>query len=146
MTRGRPRPAWLFVQSGVIPVRPGRAGPEVLLITSRKRRRWTIPKGVVEAGLTPAASAAKEAWEEAGIRGEVDPEPVGRYAYAKWGGTCRVAVFRMAVREVADRWPEAWRDRRWVPLGDAAGVVGHDGLRDLLREVAARWADGGGGG
>ena len=50
-----------------------RAGDEilVLLITSRKAARWVLPKGIVEPGMSAPASAAKEAWVEAGIAGEV---------------------------------------------------------------------------
>ncbi|WP_371514877.1 NUDIX domain-containing protein [Brevundimonas denitrificans] len=33
--------------------------------------RWIFPKGMVEDDMTPARSAAKEAWEEAGVRGDI---------------------------------------------------------------------------
>ena len=62
-------PAWMYRQSAVIPYRKRPNGLEVLLVTSRKGTRWVLPKGVVEPGMTPAASAAREALEEAGIRG-----------------------------------------------------------------------------
>ena len=58
-----------------------------LLVTSRKGTRRVLPKGVVEPDLSPAASAAKEALEEAGICGPIDHEPLGTYQYRKWGGT-----------------------------------------------------------
>ena len=56
-----------FKQSGVIPVLDNR----LVLITSRKSERWIIPKGYVEKGLSPSESAAKEAYEEAGLIGVV---------------------------------------------------------------------------
>ena len=121
-----------FRQSAVIALRKKGGQRRVLLITSRRRKRWVIPKGIVEPDLTPAASAAKEAWEEAGLRGRVSKKPLGRYRYDKWGGTCTVDVFLMKVDSMADSWPEAERSRRWVPLDEAARLVEEPGLRRLL--------------
>ncbi|NET56922.1 MAG: NUDIX hydrolase [Symploca sp. SIO2E6] len=75
-------------QSGVIPYRLREGITEVLLITSINSKRWIIPKGLVEPGMTPQDSAAKEAWEEAGVIGEVLPTLMGTYDYRKWGGIC----------------------------------------------------------
>jgi 8-oxo-dGTP pyrophosphatase MutT (NUDIX family) len=44
---------------------------EFLLVRTR-RGRWTFPKGGVEPGLTPAQSAALEAYEEAGVHGRIE--------------------------------------------------------------------------
>ena len=132
------RPAWHYRQSAVIPHRRRQGGLELLLITSRKRKRWVLPKGIVEPGLTPAASAAKEALEEAGVEGEVSAEPVGRYEYEKWGGTCRVEVFTLAVETVLGRWPEEFRERRWLSPEEAARRVEEPELRRLLLATARR--------
>ena len=56
-------PEHFFEQSAVLPYREDRKRLEFLLITSRRRKRWVIPKGVRELDMTPAASAAKEALE-----------------------------------------------------------------------------------
>ena len=37
---------------------------QVLLVTSRRTKRWIVPKGWPMEGRTPADSAAQEAWEE----------------------------------------------------------------------------------
>jgi phosphohistidine phosphatase len=63
----RNKPDYFYRQSGVIPVRKTDEGVEVLLVRSRSGRRWVIPKGIVEPCLSPAASAPKEAEEEAGV-------------------------------------------------------------------------------
>lgn len=52
---------------------------QVLLITSRKAKRWIIPKGWPMAGLSARKSALREAYEEAGIRGKVGKNPIGEY-------------------------------------------------------------------
>lgn len=132
-------PDWMYRQSAVIPYRDGPAGLEVLLITSRQRKRWILPKGVVEPGMTAAASAAKEAMEEAGIGGIVDDRPLGSYRCAKWGGICTVEVFAMRVTEQAATWPEAHlRTRQWMSAADAASRVDEADLKPLIRGLAFR--------
>ncbi len=129
------KPEWLFTQSGVVPWRYRETEPEILLITTRKRKHWTIPKGVVEFGMTAQASAAKEALEEAGIRGHVSPHPLGDYEYAKWGGICTVTVFPMRVLEVLERWEEMYdRDRRWFSVADALEHLPNSRLRLLIAD------------
>ncbi|MCA1558080.1 MAG: NUDIX hydrolase, partial [Acidobacteria bacterium] len=102
----RTRPFWFYNQSGVIPYRVRGAEVEVMLITSRRRSRWIIPKGIVDLGKTPEASALKEAYEEAGIEGEAASEELGEYEYDKWGGVCKVKVYLMHVMSVLENWPE----------------------------------------
>ena len=66
----------MLTQYGVIPVREAADGRvEVLLITSRETRRWVVPKGWPIKGLKPHASAAREAFEEAGLIGETARRP-----------------------------------------------------------------------
>lgn len=55
--------------------------PEVLLVTSRRNGRWGIPKGRIEAGETARAAAAREAMEEAGVRGRVSSDAIGSFVY-----------------------------------------------------------------
>ena len=138
-----PPPPWYYRQSGVIPYRYGAEGPEVLLITSRTRKRWILPKGVVEPGLDAVASAANEAFEEAGVKGRLAEPSVGSFAYAKWEGICTVEVFAMTVEEVLDDWPErAERTRRWLPLAEAAGLADDPEAGDLIRRLGETLAAG----
>lgn len=115
----------------------------VLLITSRDTRRWVIPKGWAEKGVAPHEQAAREAFEEAGLRGEIAAKPIGRYRYLKrlhGGGTvpCRVDVFPLAVDHRLDDWPEkGQREAAWLTLGEAATMVDEQGLVALLLELAA---------
>jgi len=128
------RPSFLFRQSGVVPFRRQDAKIEVLLITSRRKKRWILPKGVVEKRMSPSASAAEEAWEEAGVKGSVSEVAIGSYDYQKWGGTCTVEIFPMEVLEFLDEWPDAGQRRReWVPIDDAICRVQKEGLKDVLR-------------
>lgn len=127
---------YLFNQSGVVPYRIAGNEVEVLLITSRRRKRWIIPKGIVEPDLSPAESAAKEALEEAGVTGILHPDEIGEYAYEKWGGVCHVKVFLLQVTQVLDSWEESFlRDRRWLSLPDAIELIEERDLQNILRSI-----------
>ncbi|MBF0628775.1 MAG: NUDIX hydrolase [Magnetococcales bacterium] len=131
----RSYPDYYYQQSAVIPVRGQGESLRVLLISSRTRKRWIIPKGIVEPGLTPATSAAKEAMEEAGIAGQVFPESIGAFEYEKWNGICVAEVFVMQVEEVRDHWLESYRDRVWLPLDEAVQRIDEAPLQAMMRQV-----------
>jgi 8-oxo-dGTP pyrophosphatase MutT (NUDIX family) len=125
-------PHHFFDQSAVVPFQWRDGALEVLLISSRKKKRWVIPKGVKELGLSAQESAAKEAIEEAGIEGGVLPEAIGSYEYRKWGGVCCVEVFAMAVEKVHDEWLESYRDREWLSVDEACQRVEEVDLKRLI--------------
>lgn len=113
---------------------------EVLLITSLNSRRWILPKGWPEPGQTPAESAAREAFEEAGVTGKIGAQPIGHYHYLKEkkdgsGMPCSVEVFALAVTRQLHDWPEKGaRELAWLPLDQAAARVSEPGLRQVLKE------------
>lgn len=126
-------PEYFYTQSAVIPYQERSGDVEILMITSRKRKRWVMPKGVKEPELSPQESAAKEALEEAGIQGAVSKVPIGRYQYDKWGGTCTVDVYTMQVKTVLDEWEESFRDREWVSLNEAVRRVSEPELKRIVQ-------------
>ena len=140
MKPGR-KPASWYRQSGVVALRRRAGAPQVLLVTSARGKRWVVPKGIVEKGHSPARSAAKEAWEEAGVTGRVGRRMLGRYAYEKWQGVCRVLVYRLDVEAVHREWPEAHvRLRRWCSPRQAAALVGDPALAAIILAAAKRGA------
>lgn len=120
------------------------AGPdvEVLLITSRDTGRWVIPKGWPIKGLRWEASAAREAYEEAGVMGVASNETIGVYHYGKRmqsGRThpVRVLVFPLEVISVAESWPERdQRNRCWMAPRDAAALVDEPELKLIISSFA----------
>ncbi|HEY8579134.1 MAG TPA: NUDIX hydrolase, partial [Beijerinckiaceae bacterium] len=85
-------------QVAALPWRLAPTGVEILLITSRGTKRWVIPKGWPMPGRRPHEAAQREAYEEAGVKGAIEPAPLGCYEYrkaAKNGALilCRVDVF-----------------------------------------------------
>ena len=111
---------------------------QVLLVTSRDTGRWVIPKGWPIPGLTPAAAAAREAWEEAGVRGRVADESLGVFSYDKVVAAdrsvpCTVAVHALAVDTLAKTWPERReRERLWLAPAEAALRVREEGLAAII--------------
>lgn len=130
-----PAPA-TFTQAGTIPLKWIRRIPHVLLVTTRSGRGWTIPKGLIDPGMTAASTAVQETNEEAGVGGNLSPTPIGRYQYKKWGGVCDVVVFTLTVAEERPHWPEmTFRRRQWVRLEEAVGMIRHPALAPLLKEA-----------
>ncbi len=131
------------LQVGALPYRCGASGDlQVLLVTSRRTRRWIIPKGWPIAGMGPAGSAAREAFEEAGVIGSIDSEAVGSFRYRKERGNkgpavmCEVAVFPLRVEQELTAWPEIGeRELRWMASDDAADLVSDAGLGDIIRRA-----------
>lgn len=68
--------------AGGLVVRDG----EMLLISTRKGRRWQLPKGHLEAGETPEQAAVRETREETGVSGRVRAGlPQIRYRFIERG-------------------------------------------------------------
>ncbi|GAK72871.1 NUDIX hydrolase [Agrobacterium rubi] len=129
----------IIEQAGALCLRVSPKGEqEILLVGSRRSGRWGLPKGHIEPGETSYEAAAREAFEEAGIRGEISDTIAGSFVYSKESSPnrYRVIVHRLAVSSIDDAYPEqGLRARQWFTHSDAANVVGHEGLRELLRTL-----------
>lgn len=130
-------------QYGVLPWRIDRRGNlRVMLITSRRRTRWIVPRGWPVKGRAPFMSAALEAFEEAGIIGDIRPTPLTHFHYLKEEGDgpreLRVTLFGMEVRGTLSHWRERdERQRRWFSLEEAADRLGDVELARFVRQLAA---------
>jgi 8-oxo-dGTP pyrophosphatase MutT (NUDIX family) len=116
---------------------------EVLLVTGKGSRRWIIPKGWPMPGMTLAEAAAQEAFEEAGVRGPVDPQPLGDFRHEKNVGPAdievRIVVHAMSVEQELVDYPEARsRERRWFSIAEAVEAVGSAKLGRLIARSAER--------
>ena len=136
------RPLPRHRQYGAIPLRFGaRDQLEVLLLTSRGSGRWVIPKGWPMRNRTPAGTARREAYEEAGVKGRLlSRKPIGSYRYYKRDGEgfgeILVRVFLLAVEQQKSDWPERGERRtRWFTVRAAAELVKERELARLLRSV-----------
>lgn len=117
-------------------------GPEILLVTSRDTGRWVIPKGWLMKGRTPAEAAIREAFEEAGVEGQVAGEMLGFYAYDKImpdrsPQPCIVSVFPVKVERLRADYPESGqRRRRWFRPSKAARKVAEAELGAIFAAFA----------
>lgn len=115
---------------------------QILLVTSRGTGRWIIPKGWPMEGLTGPQAAAREAWEEAGVRGEISTQIAGQFTYRKTrreAGAidCLVDIHPLRVTSLALDFPErAERLRDWVSPQEAADRVAEPDLARLLKGFA----------
>ncbi|MGF7149892.1 8-oxo-dGTP pyrophosphatase MutT (NUDIX family) [Sphingomonas zeicaulis] len=114
---------------------------EVLLVTSRRKGRWVLPKGKRKRWMKPHISAAHEAFEEAGVLGMIEPEPAGVYRQQKVCGEFAreiiIHAFPMLVNTQLRNWPEkAIRKRRWMSIEEAVQAVRDLELAQLLQAFA----------
>lgn len=130
-------------QAGALCWRRGKSGVEILLVTTRRTGRWITPKGGLIKDRTPMESAAIEAWEEAGVRGEISDEPLGVFPTIKFrkdGSSwdrLTVELFALRVTSQEEEFPEkGQRLLRWQAQEDAAGMVRERKLQRLIREFS----------
>ena len=131
-------------QSGALPWRIGRCGSlRVMLITSRRRGRWIVPKGWLWEGRSPRTSAEREAFQEAGVIGTTSRAPLGEFRYLKSRADgsqvfCDVALLGLKVRGTLLQWREkGQRKRKWCTLPEAAELIAEPDLKRLLTELSA---------
>lgn len=124
-------------QASAIPFRRTAAGVEFCLITSIGKGNWGFPKGIIDPGFNAEQTALQESWEEAGLRGRIVHECVGRYKYEKWNTTLHVQVMLMEVTEAAEQWIESSvRQRAWCSLDEALEKLTKKRLRKPLLAAA----------
>jgi 8-oxo-dGTP pyrophosphatase MutT (NUDIX family) len=109
---------------------------------------WALPKGLIDAGETAAAAAARETLEETGIEGRV-LRKLGdvRYVYT-WQGERVfkvVSFFLLAPRRgrLGALRPEMQvevAEARWLPLAEAPRLLAYAGEREIARRALSEVA------
>ncbi|MGX4774145.1 NUDIX hydrolase [Bradyrhizobium guangdongense] len=130
-------------QFAALPFRLDNSELHVMLITTRRKRRWSVPKGSPMRDKQPHHTAELEAYEEAGLIGVVAKRALGSFKHRKRKGerkrTMNVAVFPMKVHGQERWWPEKGeREAIWVSAETAARLVHKAQLRRLISRFAAR--------
>jgi 8-oxo-dGTP pyrophosphatase MutT (NUDIX family) len=143
----RARPT-VRIQYGALPYRfTPMAALEILIVTTRQTRRWIVPKGWPIKRLTPSRSAAREAFEEAGVRGKIGARPIGNFRYKKAADVngaeadCEVKVFPLLVKRQSATWPEfGQRVVQWVDPEKAISLIREPELKLMVAKFAKRAA------
>jgi 8-oxo-dGTP pyrophosphatase MutT (NUDIX family) len=73
----------LPLQVAAICYRRNGRGLEFLLVNTNRGNKWTFPKGAPERGLSHSHAAEREALEEAGARGHIEPRHFHLYLHSK---------------------------------------------------------------
>lgn len=113
------------IQGAVVPYIVEGGKLKVILIKSKHKGNWGLPKGGIEDHLSKKQSAELEALEEAGLKGKAGKK-MGTYRYIK-GKTGRmqiVHVYPFQVKKQLDKYLEAdWRIRKTFDVKLAAQKV-----------------------
>jgi 8-oxo-dGTP pyrophosphatase MutT (NUDIX family) len=125
--------------AGVLPYRITGGEAKYLLITTRRSKRWIIPKGRREGGRDARETAAIEGYEEAGLEGEIGRRPLGAFRdRASNGQNAIVLVYPLRVLKQARTWPEKReREAKWFNAEEAIAHV-HDELGALIKAMSLR--------
>jgi 8-oxo-dGTP pyrophosphatase MutT (NUDIX family) len=128
-------------QVAALPFRLDAQGsPEVLIITSRETGRFVLPKGWPVKGLSDPQAAAKEAREEAGLKGKIGRKPIGNYQYWKrlpdHFRLIKVDVYLLEVSRQLETWREKQSRRTaWLSPESAALLVDEPKLISLIQNL-----------
>ena len=143
---GSPFPVVRQVSAGGVVYRRASGRAEVAMVRVGPKRRWQLPKGIVDEGEKPEETAVREVREEAGVNARIAaPLDTIEYWYVGNDRDGRRVRFHKFVHlflleyesgDVADHDHEV-DEARWVPLADAAAMLAFDSERKAMSQAAA---------
>jgi 8-oxo-dGTP pyrophosphatase MutT (NUDIX family) len=121
-------------QVGALPVRRRKNGKWEILLVTTSSGRWIVPKGCRSKRLKDHHAAAREAEEEGGVSGKIEPRALGKFTHCKRnGGLKKITVFRLDVDVERTHWrEEKKRKRAWLSPKKAKVRVEHTKLRQII--------------
>ena len=143
---GSPFPVVRQVSAGGVVYRRAAGGAEVAIVRVGPKRRWQLPKGIVEEGEDPEETAVREVREEAGVAARVAaPLDTIEYWYVgnerdgrrvRFHKFVHLFLLEYASGDVADHDHEV-DEARWVPLAEAAEMLAFESERKAMSQAAA---------
>ncbi|KAJ6936043.1 nudix hydrolase 18 [Populus alba x Populus x berolinensis] len=131
---------------GCIPYRytkgKGEDGLQVLVISSQKGKGMLFPKGGWESDETIKQGALRETYEEAGVKGVLEPQ-LGEWTFQSrtHGTDYEGYMFPLRVKEELDFWPEKTnRLRKWMSVTEARECCQHWWMKEALTVLVDRLA------
>ncbi len=122
---------------GIVFRRDGKGEPEILLIQDAKKR-WTIPKGHVESGEEPRATAEREIQEETGLKEMKVLNWLGKvnFRYRRNQTLVLMTMHIYLVQAKGDTKklkPETWlSDVKWFPAQSAIDKIEYEDIGKLM--------------
>ena len=126
----------LITAAGTVTLRP-RPGkqPQVLLVHRPGYDDWTLPKGKLEPDEYEAVAAARETWEETGVRVRLH-QPLGAIEYPVGGGRKRVNYWVASPVSQKARKPDREVDKVvWLSPPNALARMTYDDEKDVLKRA-----------
>jgi 8-oxo-dGTP pyrophosphatase MutT (NUDIX family) len=114
---------------------------EFLLVNTNGGGKWTFPKGAPEPSMSHSQAAEQEAWEEAGVRGQIEPKHFHLYLHSKgvfWKPPgVREYVVKAFLMEVEGMEPghEPERNPTWFSAEDARKTLARGREVKYAREI-----------
>tara|TARA_Y100000741_G_scaffold364745_1_gene356792 strand:+ start:2098 stop:2526 length:429 start_codon:yes stop_codon:yes gene_type:complete len=127
---------------GVIPFRTKGSQTAILFVTSQTRGRWILPKGKLKSDENHEDGCKREAFEEAGVKGEVLTDfPITTLITKSIKGRIEkspVTYYPFIVHKQLDEWPEKQkRERHWALIEDVSKVVSREDYLSLINQFIA---------
>ena len=132
------------VSAGGVAFRRTRTGAEVVLVCVGAKRRWQLPKGIVDEGETAEVAALRETREEGGVEAElVAPLETVEYWYVALDRGERVRFHKFVhfflleyrAGHPADHDHEVI-EARWIPIAEAESMLAFPNERAVVRKAA----------
>lgn len=139
----QPTPTKVKRAAGCVVYRHDTAGALWLLLIHDRYGAWTLPKGHLKLGESDADAAAREVWEETGVRGQLGALVAEiEYPVLSKRGQPRlkqVAFFlmRAAAAEATPSADEGITAAEWHAPADALALIGYSQVREVLRRALA---------
>ena len=131
------------ISAGGVAFRGRDSEPEIAIVSVKPKLRWQLPKGIVDPGESPQATAVREVREEAGIETELIRliETIEYwYRSVKYGKPVRYHKFvhfyllEYKSGEVADHDHEV-EESRWVSFDEAMEMLDFKSERDVVEKA-----------
>ena len=138
----RPRNA-LPLQVAAVCYRRRGQSVEFLLVNTNGGSKWTFPKGDPESSLSHSQAAQREAWEEAGVRGSIEPRHFHLYIHSKGVFWKPPGVREFVIKafllevEVEEQPPEVTRNPTWFGPDQAKKPLARGREIKYARELEA---------
>lgn len=110
---------------------------------------WALPKGNLDPGEQPAATAVREVFEETGVHGHL-VEKLGdvKYTYTRRSGlrVFKIVSFyllragRGRIGDIEERMRIEVDEARWLPLDEAPTLLAYGGEREMVQKARDRFA------
>src|SRR5579862_9101233 len=119
----------LPLQVAAVCYRRREASIEFLLVNTNGGNKWTFPKGAPEPTMSHSQAAEREAWEEAGVHGHIEPRHFHLYIHSKgvfWKPPgVREFVVKAFLMEVerTEESHEPMRNPTWYPPEEARMIL-----------------------